>query len=98
MKPSTALETLMEELRIEFVESTADRIDSLDDLVRITRAGDGFELALQDLLRQGRGRTVHFHWVENGSAFAMPGQPLPNRTVIDASPEITTVRSGVSKR
>ena len=24
--------------------------------------------ALQDLLREGRGRTVHFHWVENGSA------------------------------
>ena len=40
--------------------------------------------ALQDLLRQGRGRTVHFHWVENGSAFPLPGQPLPARPVIDA--------------
>jgi hypothetical protein len=40
--------------------------------------------ALQDLLREGRGRTVHFHWVENGSAYALPGQPLPGRAVIDA--------------
>ena len=40
--------------------------------------------ALQDLLRQGRGRTVHFHWVENGSAFPLPGQPLPGRAAIDA--------------
>ena len=41
--------------------------------------------ALQDLLRQGRGRTVHFHWVENGSAFTVPGQPLPSRSSIDAA-------------
>ena len=40
--------------------------------------------ALQDLLKQGRGRTVHFHWVENGSAFPLPGQPLPGRAAIDA--------------
>jgi hypothetical protein len=40
--------------------------------------------AIQDLLRQGRGRTVHFHWVENGSAYSLPGQPLPGRAAIDA--------------
>jgi hypothetical protein len=40
--------------------------------------------ALQDLLKQGQGRTVHFHWVENGSAFPLPGQPLPGRAAIDA--------------
>ncbi len=40
--------------------------------------------ALQDLLRERRGRTVHFHWVENGSAYALSGQPLPGRSVIDA--------------
>jgi hypothetical protein len=40
--------------------------------------------ALQDLLREGRGRTVHFHWVENGSALPLPGQPLPGRAAIDA--------------
>lgn len=47
-------------------------------------------LAMQDLLkddlteRRGR-RTVHFHWVEGGSAYALPGQPLPPRFAIDAA-------------
>lgn len=40
--------------------------------------------AMQDRLKQGKGRTVHFHWVENGSAYPLPGQPLPPRYVIDA--------------
>ena len=40
--------------------------------------------ALQDLLRAGRGRTIHFHWTHNGSAFPLPGQPLPGQAVIDA--------------
>lgn len=41
--------------------------------------------ALQDLLNEGRGRTIHFHWVENGSAYVLPGQPLPPRHVLDAT-------------
>ena len=41
--------------------------------------------ALQDLLREGRGRTIHFHWTQNGSAFPIPGQPLPPQHVIDAT-------------
>jgi hypothetical protein len=40
--------------------------------------------ALQELLKQGRGRTVHFHWVEGGSAYSLPGQALPARAAIDA--------------
>ncbi|MFN2444540.1 MAG: aminopeptidase [Vicinamibacterales bacterium] len=40
--------------------------------------------AMQDWLKEGRGRTVHFHWIENGSAYPLPGQPLPLRPVIDA--------------
>jgi len=46
-------------------------------------------LGMQDVLKadltehHGR-RTVHFHWVENGSAYTIPGQPLPERSVIDA--------------
>jgi hypothetical protein len=40
--------------------------------------------AIQDLLRDGRGRTIHFHWLENGSAFPIPGQPLPARHAIEA--------------
>ena len=46
-------------------------------------------LAMQDWLKddltEHRGRrTIHFHWVENGSAYEIPGQPLPPRHEIDA--------------
>ncbi|MEO8681876.1 MAG: aminopeptidase [Vicinamibacterales bacterium] len=46
-------------------------------------------LAMQDWLkddlaeRRGR-RTIHFHWVEAGSAYPIAGQPLPPRFAIDA--------------
>jgi hypothetical protein len=47
-------------------------------------------LAMQDLLKddlaEKRGRrTIHFHWVEGGSAYPIAGQPLPARTAIDAT-------------
>ena len=39
---------------------------------------------LKDDLAEHRGRrTIHFHWVENGSAYDIPGQPLPPRFEID---------------
>ena len=41
--------------------------------------------ALQDLLHEGIGRTIHFHWTQNGSAFPLPGQPMPGQAVIDAN-------------
>ena len=46
-------------------------------------------LAMQDWLkddlaeRKGR-RTIHFHWIENGSAYPIAGQPLPSRPEMDA--------------
>ena len=40
--------------------------------------------ALQDWLNEGVGRTIHFHWTHDGSAFPLPGQPLPGQTAIDA--------------
>src|SRR5213593_1388136 len=40
---------------------------------------------LKDDLADRRGRrTIHFHWVENGSAYTIAGQPLPVRSAIDA--------------
>jgi leucyl aminopeptidase (aminopeptidase T) len=40
--------------------------------------------ALQDRLREGRGRTVHFHWTHaTESALPLPGQPLPPQHEID---------------
>ena len=46
-------------------------------------------LAMQDWLKddlaEHRGRrTIHFHWVEAGSAYPIAGQPLPSRVAIDA--------------
>lgn len=43
--------------------------------------------AMQDVLREGRGRTIHFHWSSGGtpSAYLVPGHPLPPREVIDAT-------------
>ena len=49
------------------------------------RPGHAVYAALQDLLRDGRGRTIHFHWTQNGSAFPIPGQPLPPQHVIDTT-------------
>jgi hypothetical protein len=45
-------------------------------------------LAMQDWLtddltaHHGR-RTIHFHWIENGSAYPIAGQPLPSRPDMD---------------
>src|SRR5258706_6724743 len=46
-------------------------------------------LAMQDWLNDDltahRGRrTIHFHWIENGSAYPIAGQPLPSRPAMDA--------------
>ncbi len=46
-------------------------------------------LAMQDWLnedlKEHRGRrTIHFHWIENGSAYPIAGQPLPARSAMDA--------------
>jgi leucyl aminopeptidase (aminopeptidase T) len=45
-------------------------------------------LAMQDWLKddltEHRGRrTIHFHWIENGSAYPIAGQPLPSRPEMD---------------
>src|SRR5262245_46725082 len=47
-------------------------------------------LAMQDWLKddltEKRGRrTIHFHWVEAGSAYPIAGQPLPPRFAIDGN-------------
>jgi hypothetical protein len=46
-------------------------------------------LAMQDWLKDDLGehrgrRTIHFHWIENGSAYPIAGQPLPSRPSMDA--------------
>src|SRR4028118_1458521 len=51
--------------------------------------------AMQDVLREGRGRTVHFHWTtdEGSSAYPASGQPLPSREVIDATYQRAVLQS-----
>ena len=43
--------------------------------------------AMQEVLKSGHGRTIHFHWHTLGtpSALAVPGHPLPSQEVIDAT-------------
>ena len=40
--------------------------------------------AMQEVLREGRGRTIHFHWFSKAtpSAYLVPGHPLPSWDVI----------------
>jgi hypothetical protein len=42
--------------------------------------------AMQDVLREGHGRTVHFHWngFDSPSAMPLPGHAVPDEAVIDA--------------
>jgi hypothetical protein len=51
--------------------------------------------AMQDVLREGRSRTIHFHWnaASGSSAYPVPGHPLPSREVIDATYERAVLQS-----
>ncbi len=50
-------------------------------------------LAVQDLLREGQGRTIHFHWVQGNSAFPIAGQPLPPHHIIAATYQRATLEA-----
>jgi hypothetical protein len=51
--------------------------------------------AMQEVLREGRGRTIHFHWSAQGtpSAYPVPGHPLPSQEVIDATYQRAVLQS-----
>jgi hypothetical protein len=57
--------------------------------------GDPEYAAMQEVLREGRGRTIHFHWSFAGgpSAYPVPGHPLPSREVIDATYQRAVLQS-----
>jgi hypothetical protein len=62
-------------------------LEGLDASIMLPGANPGQPAygAIQDLLREGKGRTVHFHWLDNNSAFPLPGQPLPARHEIESA-------------
>jgi len=61
-------------------------LERVDGSIMLPGANPGQPVyaAIQDLLREGKGRTVHFHWLDNNSAFPLPGQPLPPRHEIES--------------
>jgi hypothetical protein len=61
-------------------------LEGVDASIMLPGANPGQSVyaAIQDLLREGKGRTVHFHWLDNNSAFPLPGQPLPPRHEIES--------------
>ena len=60
-------------------KTLAEMLRTVDASVMLPGAtpGQPAYAAIQDNLREGRGRTIHFHWLQNGGAFPIPGQPLP---------------------
>jgi aminopeptidase len=68
------------------VREMVEKVDAAVMLPGATPA-DSEYAALQDLLRSGHGRTVHFHWNSRWtpSAMPVPGVPLPSEEVIDAT-------------
>ena len=66
-------------------KTLAKMLDGVDASVMLpgTNPAHPAYAAIQDLLRAGKGRTIHFHWLENRSAFPIAGQPLPPRHVIE---------------
>ena len=70
-------------------KTLAKMLDGVDASVMLpgTNPAHPAYAAIQDLLRAGKGRTIHFHWLENRSAIPVAGQPLPPRHVIEATYE-----------
>lgn len=51
--------------------------------------------AMQEVLREGRGRTIHFHWSLGGapSAYPVPGHAVPSQDVIDSTYQRAVLQS-----
>ncbi|HEX7122806.1 MAG TPA: aminopeptidase [Gemmatimonadaceae bacterium] len=57
-------------------------------------ASDTAYVAMQDVLRSGRGRTIHFHW---SGAYALDGTPLPITPNISAVYERVVLRTDYAR-
>ncbi|MEE8488401.1 MAG: aminopeptidase [Gemmatimonadota bacterium] len=65
-----------------FREMFDGRIDATVFLPGSTTAHPAYA-AIQELLNEGQGRAIHFHWAANGSVLTIPGQPVPPAYVVD---------------
>jgi len=65
----------------------AEVLENVDASIMLPGANPAHPVyaAIQDNLRAHAGRTIHFHWLQNGSAFPLPGQPLPPVHIIEAT-------------
>ncbi len=67
-------------------DALAKMLEGVDASIMLPGANPAHPVyaAIQDNLRAQRGRTIHFHWLQNGSAFPLPGQPLPPVHVMES--------------
>lgn len=65
----------------------AEMLEDVDASIMLPGANPSHPVyaAIQDILKAGKGRTIHFHWLQNGSAYTLPGQPLPPLHLIEAT-------------
>lgn len=68
--------------RTTFREMFDGRIDATVFLPGATTDHPAYA-AIQELLNEGQGRAIHFHWAANGSVLTIPGQPVPPAFVVD---------------
>ena len=68
-------------------KSLAELLKTVDASIMLpgTTPGHPAYAAIQDNLREGRGRTIHLHWLGNESAVPLAGQPLPPVYRLEAS-------------
>ena len=68
-------------------QALAEMLENVDASIMLPGANPGQPVyaAIQDNLRKGIGRTIHFHWLQNGSAYTLPGQPLPPLHLVEAT-------------
>lgn len=68
-------------------QALAEMLENVEASIMLPGANPGHPVyaAIQDNLRKGIGRTIHFHWLQNGSAYTLPGQPLPPLHLVEAT-------------
>ncbi|NIW23542.1 MAG: hypothetical protein GWN29_02750, partial [Gammaproteobacteria bacterium] len=77
--PAEWSETVLREGGLATRAALTEILDDVDASVMLPGANPTHPAyaAVKDLLQTERARTIHFHWLENRSVVALPGQALP---------------------